>query len=96
MTTYPPADFDIESQPLYPSNLKFTYVDFAQLFCGGERSACAYEWEGVPFMIDWNHLTATFLIHAFDVIVSHKEDELRQLGLDQFLQPGVQHDRTSD
>jgi peptidoglycan/LPS O-acetylase OafA/YrhL len=87
MATYPPADFAIESQALYPSDLDFTYVDFARLFCGGERQTCEFEWEGVPFMIDWNHLTATFLMHAFDVILSNQEEKLRQLGLDQYLRP---------
>lgn len=87
MATYPPADFAIESQPLYPSNLDFTYVDFARLFCPGERRACDHDWEGVPFMLDWNHLTATFLIHAFDIILSEQKDQLRELGLDRFLRP---------
>lgn len=87
MATYPPEDFSIEVQPYYPSDLDFKYVDFALLLCGKERATCEYEWEGMPFMTDWNHLTATFLMHAFDVILSKHEPELRQLGLDKFLQP---------
>lgn len=91
MSTYPPDDFDIQTQPFYPSDLDFKYVDFALLFCGKEPSSCEYEWEGVPFMTDWNHLTATFLTHAFDVILSKHELELRRLGLDRFLQPQAAH-----
>ena len=87
MATYPPEDFSIEAQPYYPSDLDFEYVDFALLLCGKERATCEYEWEGMPFMTDWNHLTATFLMHAFDLILSEQQSELHRLGLDKFLQP---------
>jgi peptidoglycan/LPS O-acetylase OafA/YrhL len=86
LSTYPPEDFTVELLPLYPSDLDFTYVDFLQLFCGRTRLACEYEWEGVPFMTDWNHLTATFLIRALEVILSKHENQLTRLGLDKFLQ----------
>lgn len=58
-----PSRTEIEALPLYPKDLRFTYIDPIQAHCGYDRKTCRWEAEGVPFMIDWNHLTATFLTY---------------------------------
>jgi hypothetical protein len=73
---YPKQHMKIESLPLFPKDLDFTYVDIADMHCGYEKSKCRWEHEGVPFMLDWNHLTVTFLTFLIgDTLVNARGDQ---------------------
>lgn len=56
-----PTVAELERMPLYPKDIDFSYIDFAGELCGASKQSCPVEADGVPFMLDWNHLTARFL-----------------------------------
>jgi peptidoglycan/LPS O-acetylase OafA/YrhL len=81
MANYPASEPDLEKLPLYPGDLQFKYVDLVKLHCGYNKTGCATQENGVPFMADWNHLNATFIDGFLEDIQEHKAGELAQLGL---------------
>lgn len=60
---YPSAQYqeDSPSQAFYPADIKFSYVNVTKALCEQGNGTCPYESQGVPFMLDWNHLSAAFL-----------------------------------
>jgi len=72
-----PTDSKIENLPYYPNDLLFTYLDVVEAHCEYDRRKCSYQKNGIPFMLDNNHLTATFLLELFNKIKpppnKHKE-----------------------
>ncbi len=68
----------VESFKFYPENLKLNYVDVKGYICNeGVDNKCPFEYGGVPFMQDWNHMTATFLTGYLPVIFQ-KHNELKK------------------
>ena len=48
-------------QPVFPFNgLKYEYINIFSLL-KTEDGSYAYESKGVPFILDWNHLTPSFI-----------------------------------
>lgn len=86
---YPSPDLEPESLPLYPTGLPFTYVDLISLSCSPTHESCPFQANGMPFMTDWNHLTASFLIEMWAEILVSKEPVLAQTGLTRFLSRNV-------
>lgn len=82
--TYPPAEFRIEELPFYPASPSFRYVDLVDLYCSEGKNNCSVASDGVPFMLDWNHLTVTFIDRLIDKIIADNQSHLAQLGLDNF------------
>ncbi|MBY3061941.1 acyltransferase [Rhizobium laguerreae] len=85
--TYPPANQPLEQLPFFPSNLAFTYVDIVKLHCDYDKEKCLTSSRGVPFITDWNHLTAEFLTTLIGDILEKRTADLRGDGLLDFLVP---------
>ena len=81
----PPEGLDIKALPLYPKRFKFRYVDIIELYCDRSKIGCAYEGDGVPFIMDWNHLTVGFLSRIFKEAFERKREKLDNLGLLRFM-----------
>lgn len=86
LADYPPPEFNPKVLPQYPADLPFTYIDIIALSCSATRSGCRYESGGMPFMEDWNHLTATFLIEMWGLILKSKCADVKLLGLNKYLE----------
>ncbi len=71
--SYPIQGKKIESEALYPADLKFTYIDFGKAICPAQNTTCPSSYDGVPFMTDWNHLTSAFLIHHLPTVFQQNE-----------------------
>lgn len=70
-----PARKDVENLPFYPaSGRKYKYIDIIDIMCGYRKSECAYQYRGVPFLTDWNHLTATFITQVIFAVRQRAED----------------------
>ncbi len=67
-SAYPTTDHNIKKQP-YFSRLKVDHVflDPIALHCGARKENCEYEINGVPFMVDDNHLTRAFALHLLRI-----------------------------
>lgn len=85
--TYPPANQPLEQLPFFPSDLAFTYVDIVKLHCDYDKEKCLTSSKGVPFITDWNHLTAEFLTTLIGDILEKRTADLRGDGLLDFLVP---------
>ncbi|MGO7334227.1 acyltransferase family protein [Rhizobium leguminosarum] len=85
--TYPPANQPLEQLPFFPSDLAFTYVDIVKLHCDYDKEKCLTSSRGVPFITDWNHLTAEFLTTLIGDILEKRTADLRGDGLLDFLVP---------
>lgn len=85
--TYPPANQPLEQLPFFPSDLAFTYVDIVKLHCDYDKEKCLTSSKGVPFITDWNHLTAEFLTTLIGDILEMRTADLRGDGLLDFLVP---------
>ncbi|MBY5348761.1 acyltransferase family protein [Rhizobium leguminosarum] len=85
--TYPPANQPLAQLPFYPSDLAFTYVDIVKLHCDYDKEKCLTSSRGVPFITDWNHMTAEFLISLIGDILEKRTADLRSDGLLDFLVP---------
>ena len=72
--SYPNKEHNIKSDPLFPSDINFSYIDVIEPLCSSMNSSCPSSYNGVPFMLDWNHLTATFLTHNLPKIFSKNEE----------------------
>ncbi|MGE8409500.1 MAG: acyltransferase family protein [Pseudomonas sp.] len=80
-TSYPSSklkDYESTSVGVYP---KYTLVDIIDLVCGYEKDKCPSSSEGVPFMLDWNHLNAKFVKSIISDISKSKRESLEELGL---------------
>ncbi|HCM31814.1 MAG TPA: acyltransferase [Acinetobacter radioresistens] len=82
---YPVSEPKIEAMPFYPKDLNFKYIDIIKLHCSYDKKNCATQYNGVPFMDDWNHLNVTFLSFLLDDIRSKNASQLDQLGLLKYL-----------
>jgi peptidoglycan/LPS O-acetylase OafA/YrhL len=71
--SYPVQGKKIESEPFYPKDVNFTYIDFGRAVCPAQNATCPSSYNGVPFMTDWNHLTATFLAHYLPAVFKQNE-----------------------
>ncbi|MET0266599.1 MAG: SGNH hydrolase domain-containing protein, partial [Duganella sp.] len=71
--SYPVQGKKIESEPLYPAGLNFSYIDFGRIVCPAQDATCPSSVNGVPFMTDWNHLTATFLVQHLPTVFKQTE-----------------------
>lgn len=82
IASYPTEKQDITKLPLFKSyTVPFEYIDLIGMTCKNEKSACPYESDGVPFITDWNHLTAAFIRSIMlKASVSHR-DEFERIGL---------------
>lgn len=68
--------------PLYSKmKTEFTVVDFKKLVCGPSGKDCPYTYMGVPFMLDKNHITATFAAKSLEKAVKDNSGYIEQLGL---------------
>ncbi|MDO3431373.1 acyltransferase family protein [Rhizobium sp. CBN3] len=85
--SYPPANQPLEQLPFFPSGLPFTYVDIVKLHCDYDKEKCLTSSKGVPFIIDWNHMTAEFLTTLIGDILEKRTADLRSDGLLDFLVP---------
>ncbi|MBB4505764.1 acyltransferase family protein [Rhizobium leguminosarum] len=85
--TYPPPNQPLEQLPFFPSDLAFTYVDIVKLHCDYDKEKCLTSSRGVPFITDWNHLTAEFLTTLIGDILEKRTADLRSDGLLDFLVP---------
>ncbi|WP_245362163.1 SGNH hydrolase domain-containing protein [Rhizobium sp. NXC14] len=85
--SYPPANQPLEQLPFFPSGLPFTYVDIVKLHCDYDKEKCLTSSRGVPFITDWNHMTAEFLTTLIGDILEKKTADLRSNGLLDFLVP---------
>ncbi len=81
---YPKGKSQNRNLPFYPKDLNLKYVDIIDLHCGYDKKTCAVTSKGVPFMLDWNHLTATFLDFLLQDIREKKTDELGKIGLSRY------------
>jgi peptidoglycan/LPS O-acetylase OafA/YrhL len=71
--SYPVPGKKIESEPFYPKDISFSYIDFGQAVCPVQDLTCPTSYNGAPFMTDWNHLTATFLGHYLPTVFKKNE-----------------------
>ncbi|MBY5336066.1 acyltransferase [Rhizobium leguminosarum] len=85
--TYPLANQPLAQLPFYPFDLAFTYVDIVKLHCDYDKEKCLTSSRGVPFITDWNHMTAEFLISLIGDILEKRTADLRSDGLLDFLVP---------
>ncbi|MBX5312361.1 acyltransferase [Rhizobium sp. NLR11b] len=85
--SYPPANQPLAQLPLFPSDLAFTYVDIVKLHCDYDKEKCLTSSKGVPFITDWNHMTAEFLTTLIGDILEKRTADLRSDGLLDFLVP---------
>ncbi|WP_259668163.1 SGNH hydrolase domain-containing protein [Rhizobium lentis] len=85
--SYPPANLPLEQLPFFLSGLPFTYVDIVKLHCDYDKEKCLTSSRGVPFITDWNHMTAEFLTTLISDILEKKTADLRSDGLLDFLVP---------
>ena len=77
MADYPAGDMIYQELPLYPRDLKFEYIDIIGLHCSASKNGCSSEAAGVPFMMDWNHLSVGFLTKILkDIIQKHERREV--------------------
>ncbi len=84
LSNYPIAEIRESSAALYPKDLEFKYVDLIKLHCAYDKKNCQSQSQGVPFMLDWNHLSAVFIESLLtDLLVNHK-DSLDDLDLLKF------------
>lgn len=70
-----PSTPEVENLPLYPSDLDFIYVDIIDAHCGYRADECRWSHDGVPFMLDWNHLTVSFLTFLLADILDNMAEE---------------------
>jgi peptidoglycan/LPS O-acetylase OafA/YrhL len=70
---YPVGGKKIESEPLFPADLNFSYIDFGKIVCPAQDATCPSSANGVPFMTDWNHLSAAFLGHHLPTVFKESE-----------------------
>ena len=86
-SNYPTKEWNYKNGKLYPDmKNEFTFIDIIKLHCDGDKSgSCGHTFSGVPFMLDSNHLTVTFIIGMLDQIFSEKSDMVRKLGLTKYL-----------
>tara|TARA_Y100000588_G_scaffold392157_1_gene503044 strand:- start:44 stop:1978 length:1935 start_codon:yes stop_codon:yes gene_type:complete len=84
---YPTKEWNYKYRKYYPEIKKdFTFIDIIKLHCDGDKfPSCRHTFNGVPFMLDSNHLTVTFIIGLLDQIVSEKSDMIRSMGLAKYL-----------
>lgn len=61
-------------------SIPFTYIDIYKLYCPS-GIGCAFEAEGVPFIIDWNHLTVTFATQLLRTIIEKDGGYISSIGL---------------
>ncbi|MEB3047702.1 acyltransferase family protein [Rhizobium mulingense] len=94
---YPPANQALAQLPFFPSDLAFTYVDTVKLHCDYDKEKCLTSSRGVPFITDWNHMTAEFLTTLIGDILEKRTADLRSDGLLDFLVPphATQAERTA-
>ncbi len=64
-----------------PSDLKYTFVDIIDLMCGYDKKKCPSNSNGIPFMEDWNHLSASFVKYIFASLKQNHPKELERIGL---------------
>ncbi|MND71196.1 O-acetyltransferase OatA [compost metagenome] len=64
---------------LMPSN--YTYIDTRTLACGQDDRECPYKVEGVPFITDANHITATFATFLMNDITTKHLGYFDSIGL---------------
>lgn len=78
-----PAVSETEGKAVfYPRDLDFKYVDLIKLHCAYDKKDCAFQSkEGMPYMLDWNHLSATFIEMLLGDMLKNKSNELNSLGL---------------
>lgn len=60
---YPPLDYNYKSDIYYYKldGLDYEYIDVISPVCETNNiSSCPFEYNGIPFMEDWNHLTPAF------------------------------------
>lgn len=72
------ADYAAAAVDEYP---EYTLVDIIELLCGYNKFQCPVSSEGVPFMTDWNHLSARFVKSVFADLSKNKRESLDELGL---------------
>ncbi|KPH10002.1 acyltransferase [Rhizobium acidisoli] len=94
LATYPPTNQPLAQLPFFPSDLAFNYVDIIKLHCDYDKEKCLTSSGGVPFMTDWNHLTAEFLTTLIGDILEKRTADLQSSGLLNFLV--LPHARQSD
>lgn len=59
----------------------FIYIDYRKLICGSSKRDCPYSFMGVPFMLDKNHVTATFAVKSMQKSLEDSRDYLDKIGL---------------
>lgn len=72
------ADYAMAASGDYPEH---TLVDIIELLCGYNKLQCPVSSEGVPFMTDWNHLSARFVKSLVSDLAKNKRESLDELGL---------------
>jgi hypothetical protein len=70
---YPAANGETGDRSLYPFDLQFQYLDLFKLLRQPDGSYPASA-QGVPFMFDWNHLTATFVNEIGRQVAEYRGD----------------------
>ena len=84
---YPTEEWNYKNGKLYPGmKNESTFIDIINMHCDCDKSGtCRHTFSGVPFMLDSNHLTVTFIIGLLDQIFSEKSDLVRNMGLTKYL-----------
>jgi len=85
LADYPKKQTSLESLPLYPHDLTFSYIDLISLRCGEDKTGCPTQAQGVPFISDSHHLNATFIAALLNDIQAMQPTKLVDLGLQKFL-----------
>lgn len=80
LSVYPGTRSTTTSEKV-PSDLKYTFVDIIDLLCGYDKKTCPSSSNGVPFMEDWNHLSASFVKYIFANLKKNHEKELERIDL---------------
>lgn len=68
-------------RPMDTLGLPYTYIDIKSMICDKKSKSCPYEYNGVPFMIDTNHLTATFAKFLIRTITDKNARYFSKIGL---------------
>ena len=85
LADYPTGQVNRESLAFYPQDLKLAYIDPIGLHCHEDKTGCATQAQGVPFISDSHHLNATFIAALLRDVQAKQSAKLEDLGLRKYL-----------
>lgn len=85
LSTYPQGK-QLTTSASVPEDLNYTFVDIIDLMCEYEKNKCPAGKDGVPFMEDWNHLTASFIKFMLPEMKRNNPTAFSELGLSDVIQ----------